>query len=139
MLMIYPDRCTGCQNCTLACSVFHDGEFRPHTSRIQVTTWESEGFSMPTTCQQCEDAPCVAVCPTGAMHDDLTMNRVAWDEVKCIGCRMCTLACPFGAVVFDGAPPDHQVRSLRRETRMCDLLSRQSIGLRRRNRLRQRS
>ena len=69
MLMIYPDRCTGCQNCTLACSVFHDGEFRPHTSRIQVTTWEMEGFSMPTTCQQCEDAPCVAVCPTGAMAE----------------------------------------------------------------------
>ncbi|HOD29101.1 MAG TPA: 4Fe-4S dicluster domain-containing protein [Syntrophales bacterium] len=56
---------------------------------------------MPTTCQQCEDAPCVAVCPTGAMHDDSLINRVAWDEVKCIGCRMCTLACPFGAVVFE--------------------------------------
>ncbi len=112
MLMIYPDRCTGCQNCTLACSAFHDGEFRPHTSRIQVTTWETEGFSMPTTCQQCEDAPCVAVCPTGAMHDDPPINRVAWDEVKCIGCRMCTLACPFGAVVFETA---------RRRIIKCDL------------------
>ena len=56
---------------------------------------------MPTTCAQCEDAPCVAVCPTGAMWDDPQNNRVVWDENKCIGCRMCTLACPFGAVVFD--------------------------------------
>lgn len=56
---------------------------------------------MPTTCVQCEDAPCVAVCPTGAMYEDPSGNRVAWDEAKCIGCRMCTLACPFGAVVFE--------------------------------------
>jgi carbon-monoxide dehydrogenase iron sulfur subunit len=101
MLMIYPDRCTGCHDCELACSFFHDGEFRPHTSRIHVYSWEMEGFSMPTTCVQCEDAPCVAVCPTGAMYEDPGGNRVAWDEAKCIGCRMCTLACPFGAVVFE--------------------------------------
>lgn len=48
MLMIYPDRCTGCQNCVLSCSFHHDSEFRPHTSRIQVRNWEIEGFSMPT-------------------------------------------------------------------------------------------
>lgn len=103
MLMIYPDRCTGCHNCELACTLFHDGEFRPYMSRIHVHSWEMDGFSMPTTCQQCEDAPCVAVCPTGAMHDDQAVGRVAWDSVKCIGCRMCTLACPFGAVVYDTA------------------------------------
>ncbi len=101
MLMIYPDRCTGCHNCELACTLSHDNEFRPSMSRIHVYSWEMEGFSMPTTCQHCEDAPCVAVCPTGAMHDDKALNTVAWDVLKCIGCRMCTLACPFGAVVFD--------------------------------------
>jgi len=56
---------------------------------------------MPTLCQQCESAPCVAVCPTAAMHADPAGNRVAWEEAKCIGCRMCTVACPFGAVVYD--------------------------------------
>jgi len=35
------------------------------------------------------------------MHQDFMLQRVGWDEVKCIGCRMCTLACPFGAVVFE--------------------------------------
>ena len=101
MLMIYPDRCTGCQNCVLSCSFHHDSEFRPYTSRIHVHNWEIEGFSMPTVCQQCEDAPCVAVCPTAAMHDDPAGSRVAWDETKCIGCRMCTMSCPFGAVVYE--------------------------------------
>jgi carbon-monoxide dehydrogenase iron sulfur subunit len=101
MLMIYPDRCTGCHNCALSCSFHHDGEFRPHTSRIKVLSWELEGFSMPTTCQQCEDAPCVAVCPTAAMYDEPVASRVAWDETKCIGCRSCTMACPFGAVVYE--------------------------------------
>ncbi|HPS93259.1 MAG TPA: 4Fe-4S dicluster domain-containing protein [Deltaproteobacteria bacterium] len=112
MLMIYPDRCTGCHNCELACTLSHDGEFRPYTSRIHVYSWETEGFSMPTTCQHCNDAPCVAVCPTGAMHDDRALDRVAWDVLKCIGCRMCTLACPFGAVVFD---------TQRRRIVKCDL------------------
>lgn len=101
MLMIYPDRCTGCRSCELACSFYHDAEFRPYTSRIHVSNWEVEGFSTPTTCQQCEDAPCVAVCPTRAMHDDPALARVAWDETKCIGCRMCTLACPFGVVFYE--------------------------------------
>ncbi len=35
------------------------------------------------------------------MHDDPAGSRVAWDETKCIGCRMCTLSCPFGAVVYE--------------------------------------
>jgi carbon-monoxide dehydrogenase iron sulfur subunit len=112
MLMIYPDRCTGCHNCELACSFFHDGEFRLPVSRIHVHTWEMEGISVPTTCEQCGDAPCVAVCPTSAMHDDPAMNRVGWEEAKCIGCRMCTLACPFGAVVYEAS---------RRRILKCDL------------------
>jgi len=137
MLMIYPDRCTGCRNCTLACSAFHDGEFRPHTSRIQVTTWEMEGFSMPTTCQQCEDAPCVAVCPTGAMHDDALINRVAWDEVKCIGCRMCTLACPVrSGRIRDRETSDYQMRFVRRRSAMRHLLSHGCNRIHRRNRCR---
>jgi carbon-monoxide dehydrogenase iron sulfur subunit len=112
MLMIYPDRCTGCHNCELACSFFHDGEFSLSASRIHVHTWEMEGISVPTTCEQCEDAPCVPVCPTAAMHTDPLLNRVAWDEARCIGCRMCALACPFGAVAYETS---------RRRIVKCDL------------------
>lgn len=101
MLMIYPDRCTGCRNCELACSFFHDGEFRLSASRIRVHNWELEGISVPTTCVQCEDAPCVLVCPTQSMRREPERDRVGWDEERCIGCRMCTLACPFGAVIYE--------------------------------------
>jgi carbon-monoxide dehydrogenase iron sulfur subunit len=112
MLMIYPHRCTGCHNCELACSFFHDGEFRLPASRIRVHSWEMEAISIPTTCEQCEDAPCVTVCPTGAMYHDRAKYRVAWNEANCIGCRMCTLACPFGAVAYEAS---------RRRVLKCDL------------------
>lgn len=99
VLMIHPDRCTGCRNCELACSFAHEGEFRPRAARIHVYSWEREGFSVPMMCQQCEDAGCVNVCPTGAMHR--VDGMVVWDEKRCIRCRMCTLACPFGNAVYD--------------------------------------
>ena len=112
MLMIYPDLCTGCFRCELACSFYHDGEFRLPASRIHVHSWEMEGISVPTTCEQCEEAPCVTVCPTSAMYQNATLSCVSWEKEKCIGCRMCTLACPFGAVVYETS---------RRRILKCDL------------------
>ena len=102
MLMIHPDKCTGCQNCALACAFSHDGgALRLRTARVHVFSWEREGFSVPMMCQQCTEAACVSVCPTGAMHRLTPTGRVEWDANKCIRCRMCTLACPFGNAVYD--------------------------------------
>lgn len=101
VIMINPDRCTGCRNCELACSFAHEGEFRPRASRIHVYTWDRESVSVPMMCQHCESAACVAVCPTGAMHRNPVDGTVDWDATRCIRCRMCTLACPFGNVVYD--------------------------------------
>lgn len=101
ILMIHPDKCTGCQSCVLACSYAHEGEFRPTGSRIHVYTWEREGISVPMMCQQCDNAPCVEVCPTGAMHRNPESGVVEWDEDSCILCRMCVQACPFGNSVYD--------------------------------------
>ena len=81
VLMIHPDKCTGCRNCELACSFEHEGQFRPAASRVQAYTWEREGMSVPMMCQQCDDAACVKVCPTGAMHRSTALaNLVDWDE-----------------------------------------------------------
>jgi anaerobic carbon-monoxide dehydrogenase iron sulfur subunit len=103
VLMIHPDKCTGCRNCELACSFAHEGAFRPRGSRVKVYSWERDGISVPMMCQQCDDASCVAVCPTGAMHRAKGQMLVEWEASRCIRCRMCVQACPFGAATYDSA------------------------------------
>ncbi len=101
VIMIHADKCTGCRNCELACSFKQEGLFRPILSRVHAYTWEREGLSVPMMCQHCDDAPCVAVCPTGAMRRNKATSLVDWNKDTCIRCRMCTIACPFGNAVYD--------------------------------------
>ncbi len=101
IIMIHPEKCTGCKSCTLACAYFHEEVSRPAASRIHVFNWEREQFSVPMMCQQCDDAPCVSVCPTGAMHRTGGDILVEYDQTKCIRCRMCVQACPFGNATYD--------------------------------------
>ena len=98
MLMIHADKCTGCHNCELACSMAHEGSFRLPASRVHVYTWERESFSAPMMCQQCSDAPCVKVCTPHALARNAVTGLVNLDRAKCIGCKMCVQACPFGAM-----------------------------------------
>jgi len=53
------------------------------------------------SCQQCQSAPCLAICPVKAISREEELNRVKVDEDICIGCRMCVAVCPFGAMAFD--------------------------------------
>lgn len=101
VLMINYEKCTGCRLCELVCSVMHEGASNPSRSRIKIMKWESEGLYIPMSCQQCEDAPCMNVCPVKAISRDEKLNRVMVDYNVCIGCRMCVTACPFGAMNFD--------------------------------------
>lgn len=101
MLMIHPDKCTGCRNCELACSMEHEGDFRPLASRVHVYTWEREGFSVPMMCQQCSEPACVTVCMPHAMQRNPATGVVELDRARCIGCKMCVQACPFGAAAWD--------------------------------------
>jgi len=103
VLMIHADKCTGCRNCELACSFSHEGAFQPRYSSVHAYSWEREGISVPMMCQHCDDAPCVSVCPTGAMHENEANARVEWDQGLCILCKMCTVACPFGNAVYDAS------------------------------------
>jgi len=100
-LMINYEKCTGCRLCELVCSVMHDGVSNPSRARIRIVKWEAEGLYIPMSCQQCEDAPCMNVCPVKAISRDEKLNRVMVDYNVCIGCRMCVTACPFGAISFD--------------------------------------
>ncbi len=103
ILMIHADKCTGCRSCELACSFGKEGRFRPRATRVHVYSWERDGIAVPMMCQQCDDALCAAVCTTGAMRRNRATGVVDWDARKCIRCRMCVQACPFGNVVYDGA------------------------------------
>ena len=53
-------------------------------------------YFLPTVCQHCKDAPCVKVCPTGATYQTED-GQVLVNKEKCIGCKMCMAACPYGA------------------------------------------
>ncbi|MCL2826651.1 MAG: 4Fe-4S binding protein, partial [Eggerthellaceae bacterium] len=55
-----------------------------------------EMYWLPVACQQCENAPCIAVCPTGASYRDPDNGVVLIDKEKCIGCQYCLYACPYG-------------------------------------------
>ena len=101
VLVIDYERCTGCRICELVCSVKHEGVSNPARSRMKIVKWEMEGRYVPMSCQQCESAPCQAVCPVKAISRDENLNRVDIDYDICIGCRMCVAICPFGSMAFD--------------------------------------
>ena len=107
VLYIDHQKCTGCQLCELVCSVSHDGISNPARSRIRVVKWEAEGLYIPMACQQCQDAPCLNVCPVKAISRNEEFEKVVIDYDVCIGCRSCVSACPFGAMVFN--PIDRKV------------------------------
>jgi len=94
-------KCTGCRQCELACSLKQTGVINPAKSCIKIIDWNHEGIFLPVFCQQCEDAPCMAVCPEDAIHRDTILERMVIDYELCVACRMCVFACPFGALIFD--------------------------------------
>jgi len=100
-LYINYEKCTGCRLCELVCTVKHDGISNPMRSRIKVMKWEMEGLYIPMSCQQCQDAPCLNVCPVKAISRDEELARVMVDYDVCIGCRSCVSVCPFGAMNFN--------------------------------------
>ena len=102
MLVINPDKCTGCRRCELACSLVKEGEFNPARSRIQTITFLEEAVYIPSACLQCEDPSCEKVRPSGAICREDATGVIQVAAERCVGCKMCLLACPFGAMAFSG-------------------------------------
>ncbi|NIM95735.1 MAG: 4Fe-4S dicluster domain-containing protein [Anaerolineales bacterium] len=101
MLVVDHEKCNGCRLCEMFCSVKHSGVNNPNQSRIHVVKWPSKGLELPMMCLQCEEAPCIVACPKNALTRDSAMSRVHYNKDLCIGCKMCMIVCPFGAVGYD--------------------------------------
>ena len=107
MLYVEITRCMGCHSCEVACAVAHSAskdlvgalceEPRP-ASRVKVEAAGRE--AVPLQCRHCEDAPCVAVCPTRAIEKLGPNQPVLVREERCIGCKFCIMVCPFGVITL---------------------------------------
>jgi Fe-S-cluster-containing hydrogenase component 2 len=97
-LTIIPDKCTGCMQCELACSWVQTGRFQPSRSVIRVNVFDEEASYAPYTCFQCDEAWCMQACPVNAIAIDPAFGAKIVLESVCVGCHLCTLACPFGTV-----------------------------------------
>ena len=97
-------KCYACLSCVVECSFRRAGaapgdaltaeNFCKASCDVQAVGAQP----VPLTCNHCEDAPCVTVCPTGAMHRDADDGPVLLELERCIGCKACIVACPFGMV-----------------------------------------
>ncbi len=117
-LVVDMKKCQGCGSCMMACSLAHSGSASYTESRIQIMqhsfgNWPDDVFI--AQCRQCQNAPCVEVCPTGANHVDVEHGNVRRvDPERCIGCKMCIQSCPF-------TPARLQWDKGRRKSQKCDL------------------
>ncbi len=100
-LIIDYEKCVGCESCEEACSANKMGVVNPALSRIGIVRKEWGTENVPIVCQQCESAPCMAICPVKAISRDDNLGRMIVNYDVCIGCRMCIAICPFGCIRFD--------------------------------------
>ncbi len=119
-LVIDLDLCVGCHACATACkewntgghmapltdfNAYGDGAWGVWFNRIH-SFEEGEGADartvhFPKSCLHCEEPACVTVCPTGASYKRAEDGIVLVNESICIGCKLCSWACPYGAREFD--------------------------------------
>ncbi len=118
-MVIDLDKCTACQACTVACRVENNVPVAgPRDSLagraifwnevipvIEGETPHLKARFIPRPCMHCENPPCVQVCPVGATFKDAE-GIVRQDYDRCIGCRYCTVACPYGARYFNWRGPE---------------------------------
>ncbi|MHC0024175.1 formate-dependent uric acid utilization protein AegA [Enterobacter vonholyi] len=119
-IMANSQQCIGCHACEVACVMAHNDEQHVLSERHfhpRITVLRAGEKSRPVTCHHCENAPCAQSCPNGAISkcDD----SVQVNQQKCIGCKACVVACPFGTMEIIVTPLDNG--SVKASANKCDL------------------
>lgn len=97
-----PSKCIGCNTCMAACALAHKEQGLVDQPRLKVT--RDDIGTAPVLCRHCDDSPCATVCPVNAItHKNQSVHI---NESTCIGCKMCGLACPFGAIFPAACKPE---------------------------------
>ena len=95
-LYVFPEKCTGCRECSLACSLTKFGECNPKRAAIRVFRDEFKRYEYQRVCRQCEDPECLNSCPEDAY--EIIDNVIVLDRERCTGCGICVASCPYGSV-----------------------------------------
>lgn len=119
-IMVNGQECIGCRACEVACVMAHNGEQHVLSERHfhpRITVLTSATRTSPVTCHHCENAPCAQSCPNGAItqHSD----SVQVNQQKCIGCKACVVACPFGTMDLLVTPLEND--RVKASAHKCDL------------------
>lgn len=107
-MVIDLDKCYGCRACMVACKIENNtpaGHFWMYVFRLEEGEYPNAKVTfLPRPCMHCDNAPCVKSCPVGARFKEEN-GIVASDWDRCIGCRYCEVACPYGVNYFNWKDP----------------------------------
>ena len=107
VLVVDLSRCKNARQCKMACDKHHNlTSDRPFIKILKMRdNPKSSPYWMPKKCFQCDNPPCVKVCPVAATYKR-SDGIVLVDNERCIGCRFCMAACPYSARVFNWGKPN---------------------------------
>ncbi len=98
------EKCIGCKSCEIACAVEHsksknifEAVRESPLPRQRRSVEVIKNVIISDACHHCDPAPCIGACMSGSMYKD-SRGATLHDEDKCVGCWMCIMACPFGAI-----------------------------------------